>query len=385
MTVGGGSVALDENPACPPSARYKSWSKLYTRRGKFEGDARVVGDVKGENRIWHSADGLRWNLYETAPTGLRASDTQPTWFWDASLGRYLGYSRELPPRMVGYNESDDMLHWRNFALILKPDERDLSALTDFLPHSPLAPPRERAAQVDPVFGKGFTVVGGLPMDFYGPGVFKYKEAEDTYLALFSVYYHWGEEGPSTGDVQLAVSRDGFNFRRMGGRRPFLRVGRAGTFWSKWVWALPQPIRMGDELWIYYMGTNRDHQGRVDPASPGHESALSRAILRLDGFVSADADYSGGWLRTPPLVFEGRGLELNLDTSAGGLARVEIQDAGGKPIPGYGMNEADSLNGNGVRLPASWRGSRDVSALSGRPVRLHFKLRDCKLYAFQFSK
>jgi len=143
--------------------------------------------------------------------------------------------------------------------------------------------------------------------------------------------------------------------------------------------------MGDELWIYYMGTNRDHQGRVDPESERHDSALSRAILRLDGFVSADVDYAGGWLRTPPLLFEGSRLELNLDTSAGGMARVELQDASGKPIPGYSLSDADSLNGNSVRLAVSWKGKRDVSSLAKQPVRLHFKLRDCKLYAFQFLK
>ena len=34
------------------------------------------------------------------------------------------------------------------------------------------------------------------------------------------------------------------------------------------------------------------------------------------------------------MFEGSHLELNLDTSAGGVARVEILDASGKQIDGY---------------------------------------------------
>ena len=143
--------------------------------------------------------------------------------------------------------------------------------------------------------------------------------------------------------------------------------------------------MGDELWIYYVGTNRDHQFRVDPNSKSDDAAVSRAVLRLDGFVSADADYEGGSLRTPPLVFEGSRLELNLDTSAGGMARVEIQDVSGKPIPGYSLSDADSLNGNSVRFPVTWKGKSDVSNLANQTVRLHFKLRDCKLYAFQFLK
>ena len=155
--------------------------------------------------------------------------------------------------------------------------------------------------------------------------------------------------------------------------------------SKWIWFCPQPIRMGDELWIYYLGSNRDHAGRVDATGAGLETAITRAILRLDGFVSVDTDYAGGWLKTPPLIFEGSQLKLNLDTSAGGIARVEIQDASGKPMAGYTMEEADELNGNSVRMSVSWEGKSDVSKLAGKAVKLYFKLRDCKLYAFQFVK
>ena len=49
-----------------------------------------------------------------------------------------------------------------------------------------------------------------------------------------------------------------------------------------------------------------------------------------------------------------------------------------------LAEADELNGNSVRMPVSWHGRQDVGPLAGRPVRLHFRLRDCKLYAFQFT-
>jgi hypothetical protein len=205
--------------------------------------------------------------------------------------------------------------------------------------------------------------------------------------MFAAFYHSTKEGgktwPDTADLQLAVSRDARNFQRLGGRRPFLRLGPEGSFYSKWIWPVLQPVRMGDELWIYYFGTNQNHSTEVDPKSQRLESAISRAVLRLDGFVSIDAAYSGGWFTTPPLVYQGSRLELNLDTSAGGTALVEIRDALGKPIAGYSLAEADTLNGNSVRMPVSWKGSNDLSKLAGRAVRLHFKLRDCRLYALQF--
>jgi hypothetical protein len=208
-----------------------------------------------------------------------------------------------------------------------------------------------------------------------------------YIALIPAFHHWNNEmegsGPNTADVRLAVSRDRRHFVQPGGRQPFLRLGPSGSFDSKWLWAMPRPVRRGDELWIYYFGMNRDHGRGVDPASHQMLSAISRAVMRLDGFVSADFDYTGGTLLTPPLQFAGSRLELNLDTSAGGMGRVEILDEMGVPVPGYSMLEADQMNANSVRQVVTWRGKQDVSALAGRTVRLRMKMRATKLYAFQF--
>ena len=112
-------------------------------------------------------------------------------------------------------------------------------------------------------------------------------------------------------------------------------------------------------------------------------AISRAVLRLDGFISADAAYTGGELVTNPLVFDGSKLQVNVDTSAGGLAKVEIQDENGSPISGFHAVDADDINGNFIRVLASWNGSEDVSSLAGKAIRLRFVMRDAKLYSFQF--
>ena len=304
LALAGGSVMRDENPKCPPGERYKSWAKLYAKRRQgppTQGGGGFPVEEKGGNRMWYSPDGLRWTLYPP-PTGLRGSDTQPSWFWDKRIGRYLGYSREwveLTPgrtaRMVGYNESDDMLHWDNFALAIGVDEADAAVPLDWGPGSGRVITEREASQIADQPGAtrgGDSAYFAASMDVYGTGVFKYAEAEDVYFSLVPAFYHWrlrdGNPWPDTFDVQLAVSRDGRRFQRLGGRRPFIRLGPEGSFSSKWVWAFPQPVRMGDELWIYYQGQNMDHSQRVDPKAPGRLDGISRAILRLDGFVSADA-------------------------------------------------------------------------------------------------
>ena len=191
-------------------------------------------------------------------------------------------------------------------------------------------------------------------------------------------------GPSRFDVRLSASRDGVNFHRCGGRRPFISPGAEGSFSSRMVWAMPHPIRMGDELWIYYSGSNRDHDGIVDPAASGHLSGIGRAVMRLDGFVSADAGYAGGEIVTPVMRFAGSQLYLNLDTGGGGSVRVELQDAHGRPQAGCGEADASFVCGNSVSMPVSWGESSDISAWAGKPVRIRFVMRDCKLYAFRFG-
>ena len=135
----------------------------------------------------------------------------------------------------------------------------------------------------------------------------------------------------------------------------MAMGPDGRFDSRYVWAMPHPVRMGDELWIYYVGSNRDHDGVIDVAADGeHLTGIGRAVLRLDGFVSADADYRGGQITTPLIQFSGRRLELNVETSGGGAVLVELLDVENKPISGFAKSDAVAVNGNSVRMPVRWQ-------------------------------
>ena len=350
--IGGGAVWVD--PHAPASERYRSFRK--TR-------------PSGELAMHSSPDGLNWTLTRTVALG--ECDTQSVAFWDDAYDRYVLYMRKwfrFDDRSQSYRavrrfESDDLVEWTDERIVLRAEDGDFEG--------PM--PWRRP-----------------PLDYYGGAVFK---QHGVYFMLAQAYWHWlprpGEEGdgaPAAIDVRLCASRDGKTFRRLGGRRPFMRLGPAGRFDSKAVWAMPNPVRMGDEQWIYYGGVNKEHGGSIDPATPSgrHEGAISRAVMRLDGFVSADTGGLIGEMLTHPLRFDGGRLELNVDTSGGGWVLVELRDENGRPLEGYSRDDATPLNGNSVRMTASWGDRTDVSALAGRPVRVRFITRDCKLYAFQFT-
>ncbi len=100
------------------------------------------------------------------------------------------------------------------------------------------------------------------------------------------------------------------------------------------------------------------------------------------------------MTTRPLLFSGSRLKVDMDASHpdkrnepgrgtyGAELRAALMDESGGPIEGFGLEQSRTLKESGVQ-ELSWTGS-DVARLEGRPVRLHFQLRNAALYSIQFS-
>jgi hypothetical protein len=85
------------------------------------------------------------------------------------------------------------------------------------------------------------------------------------------------------------------------------------------------------------------------------------------------------------VFSGRELSLNFSTSAAGGVKVGFEDAEGKPIAGFSIEDCVMQIGNELDRKVSWKSGSDVSAVAGRPVRLRFSMKDADIYSFQFTR
>ena len=356
---------IDENPACPREERYKALAGIKREGGLF---------------AYKSPDGIHWSLMQEKPVITNgAFDSANLGFWDPAIGRYRAYWRTFTGgvtekdnwkpagfRAIRTATSADFLEWDNHADLTYFDSPE-----EHLYINNVAP-----------YYRAPHILVGTPQRYIERGwstsMRALPDLEKRELRASSHLRY----GTALTETLIMASRDGVKFKRW--NEGFIRPGiqREDSWYYAhqtvaWKMLETKAARAGapNEL-SFYASSGYWH---------GKGGKMSRYTLRLDGFVSASAPMRGGELLTRVLKFEGSKLRLNFATSAAGTLKVEIQDAKGRPVPGYSLPEADEIFGNEIDRTVSWNGSTDVSRIAGQAIRLRFTLQDADLYAFQFGE
>ena len=319
---------LDTNLAAAPANKYKA---LGGTRGLFP---------------FHSADGIHWE--QTAPRPVitdGAFDSLNIPFYDERRKRYVAIYRDFRQgvRTVKYAESQDFLTW-----------------------SP---------------GVWADYGDTPPEQLYTNATTPYFRAPQIYLAFPKRFVPWLEPigdvpGKGVSESVFMTSRDGVHWDRRF-MEAFVRPGRDPRNW---------------------VHRNNLMACGVHPTAPGEMSLyiqrhynwpsahVERLAMRLDGFVSAHANYRGGLLTTKPFLLDGTYMVLNFATSAAGGIRYEVIDEHGYPLPGLGVEQTRPLYGDftdrKVEIQPAKRNER--STLASRPVRVRFHMRDADLFSVKFE-
>ena len=356
----------DANPACKPDERYKAVAQS------------EIDQKKGASLVaMKSRDGIHWFRWGDKPIMTRAPfDSQNLVFWDAVRGEYRAYFREHRNglRDIRTATSRDFGNW--------PAAKDASDWTarEWLQY-PGSPAEELYTNQIAPYYRAPHIFLGFPTRYVDRGW------NDSFNTMPDLEMRKGRAaicpryGAAVTDGLFMSSRDGVTFKRWG--EAFLRPG---------------PQELGQ--WIY--GDQYQNWGIVEtksdiPGTPnelsmyategqwrGKSCRLRRYTIRIDGFVSLQAPLSGGECLTKLLSFSGRKLVINFATSAAGSVRIEIQDANGKPIPGFALAECPEIFGDSLERTVGWKGGCDVSTLAGQPVRLRFQLKDADMYSLRFK-
>ncbi len=311
---------LDANPDIDPQQRFKAFA----------------GTHKGGGLVpFSSDDGIRWVKMQEKPVITHegyAFDSQNTAFWSITENCYVCYFRT----------------WKTS----KGDLRTISRTTspDFINWTP-------SVAMDP------NVAGE---HLYTSGTQPYFRAPHLYLAFPTRFMP--DRGNST-DVLFMSSRGGNKFNRLF-LEAFIRPGLDSLRWGNRAnyAALNIVPTSVSEMSIYLCSGN---------------APMQRGVLRTDGIISVNATSKTGELLTRPFIFTGKRLVINFATSAAGFIQVEIQDEKGKPVPGYQFNESIAIIGDRIQQVVAWKKGTDVMELAGRPIRLHFRMKEADLYSFQF--
>ena len=236
-------------------------------------------------------------------------------------------------RARGYAESKDFFHWSDTYFMATVDERDSAG-----------------------------------DQMYAMTIFRY---ESVYLGLLRMLH----VDSDVVDIQLATSRNAKHWDRLV-RTPLVPCNPEKGTWDHGnnSPSTDPPIRVGDELWLYYSGRSTTHGEKPNTG------AIGLGTLRLDGFVSMDAGPEGGTLTTKPLTLHGETLYVNADAAGAGI-RVEMLDESARQIEPFSLAHAVAADQDGVRIPVRWRRAEDLSPLRDKTVRLRFHLKNAKLYAF----
>jgi hypothetical protein len=333
------SPFIDKNPLTKPDRKYKA----------------LGGTGKNGLVPFVSADGVHWKkLREEGVITRGAFDSQNVSFWSESEGQYVCYFRiftDKKVRGISRTVSKDFINWS------EPVEMTYGNTPPEHLYTQQTSPYFRAPHIYLAIGARFFPDRKVLSD---EQLIKLKVDPSQYKGISEPY--------------LMSTRGGNDYDRTF-MEAFIRPGIGPNNWSaRTNYPVLNVVQTGsDEMSVYL---NQDY------AQP--TSHLHRYSLRLDGFTSINAPYDGGTVITKPFIFTGRELEINYSTSAAGEIRIEIQEADGKPLKGYSMEDSGIIIGNEIDGIVSWNGDKNISSFSSKPVRLRIYMKDADLYSLRFK-
>ena len=336
------SPFLDARPNILPGERYKA----------------LGGTAESGLIAYRSADGIHWEKMQEEPVLTEGMfDSQNVAFWSEAENQYVAYFRIWTGtgyagfRSVGRATSDDFIHW-TATRPMTFGETPLQHLYTNQTH-----PYFRAPQIYIAIAARFM-----------PNRQVVDEASAEQLGVNPKYYK------DCSDAVFMTSRGGNTYDRTF-MESFIRPGIGLENWvSRTNYPALNVLQTGPtEMSIY---VNQDY------AQPS--AHLRRYTLRLDGFASASAPFTGGELITKPLIFSGSKLFLNFSTSAAGSIKVYVLDAGAGPDRGKVLASSAETIGNEIEREVIWQDADAIRQLTDKPVRLKFVIQDADLFAFRFG-
>jgi hypothetical protein len=291
-----------------------------------------------------SPDGIHWTPLKE-PLVMYCSDQMNVAMWDETVQKYVSYFRmeRGGRRSVGRTETSDFSTWPTPYPVLELP-LDAHPATDIM-HCPVQ---------------------------------KYPGQDHVYLMYSTIF----NITSNCRDVALAVSSDGLYWNWSPGDRVAAPKHGTSDFYYEDLEAGYGIVELPDgRIATPVVGYEKPYKYPRFGAGPLGQPGL--ATWQKDRISAIVADDKGEFT-TRLLVPGGPKLKLNFQTyGTAGSIRVEVLDSKGRPVPGYGLEEADFLFGDQQSYEVTWAG-KDLSELADERISLRFSLRMAKIFAFAFT-
>ena len=153
------------------------------------------------------------------------------------------------------------------------------------------------------------------------------------------------------DIQLTYSKDGRTWHRAGARERILVCGPRGSFDSGCVYPSHAPFVRGEEIWIYYGGSNDLHGEQSRHGEPTRRG-VSLAKIQKDRLVCLRTEKEG-LVTTTSLSIRPDSLWINADATGGSL-QVELVDPFDRTIPGFSKDDCVPFTGDETEHRVRWK-------------------------------
>ena len=376
MEVGVAYSVIRDPVETDPARRFKMSYLPVKLSGNLPKRSTTSADEMGL-AVAFSADGVSWDAYPGNPVEtVWGSDVQNL-MYDHDKERYVIYGRAhsaagggnpksdgwftrsypdmpygwIPKRSVYIIESEDMINWTPARRVLAPGPQH-----------------------------------NLDDEFYGLAPFRLGDYHGGLLPVLHAV-------DNTMDPEFVFSKDGVNWTHTREAGPLIER-KEGAWDGVMITSAEPPIRVGDQLYIYYGGSPSHHdwwivgkaQGLDTPeGEPGYNvnHGMGLATLRADGFVSLDAGLREGVINTKPFFSTGAKLIVNAKCGPTGYVKAEIQDTSETSWEGFTVDDCDTFTGDDVNHVFSWNANTQVNMIPGY-VRVSFILKDAALYSFRVA-
>lgn len=259
-------------------------------------------------------------------------------------------------RAVVRTDSKDFIHWTKPVLVAAPDEFD-----------------------DPDAGTPLTALarggGSGGAQLHSGPAFAYNGM------YFSTLQLMGYQGTGFMPLELAISRDGYDFQRPFRDKMFLpSLEDKSQFDAGAIWSNATPLIYEDEIHFYYGAYGNEWSDKDFYKISG----IGLATMKRDRFAGVQPTESIGQITMKEIDLSSvASMTLNADAS-GGSIRVEILNADGYRMPGFTKDDAIDIKSDDLRHQVAWK-EHTLGDLPKGDYRLRIHLKDAEVFALTLNQ